>query len=252
LDTIDTPEVRAFLVEEAYAPRGFVSVTARKLAAIKALTALDRDAAFRACEVGLCTDSIDRELFPLTLLSIDQPRAIPVLFAASVIRQPTLVAWAIGRALRRAHNVQEVAACINKMLKSETPHERGVGVSIASWQLGTKWTHVIQIIAMDDPEIDVRRAAEKAVARFKQHESSAELLEALNRAQGLRAWSYLDALAHICDPWLLGCRDDVLWIGNALENKAPGMHQRASDLIKDRMEQLKKDAETQDRKNSQK
>lgn len=253
---VDCPEVREFLIEEAFAPDHAVHVVGRKVDAIRALAKVDRDSAFRAAETVLLVEHDDTsglpvrndaELFPGLLIELDEARGIKVLIDAYARGPRALVKWAIGRALRRASDQGIVHAILDQMLRAESPETRIQGVELVGWQPPEMFGNRIRKVAVTDPDAHVRQIAENAVMMVERHEFAIELLRLLEETQGSRCWSYLEAIGKLCDPWLLTTRGDSLFLWDRLRGKTAGLRLHADRLIEERMEHVKDQADKADR-----
>jgi HEAT repeat protein len=247
LGDLDTPEVRDFLIQEAYAPESALHIEGRKADAIRGLAKFSKDLAFRAAETALRTDRKDLHLYPDLLIALDEPRAIPLLFTVYSPSLPTLAKWAIGRALRRSAGQPIVQSTLVEMMTADFPESRSSGVELAAWLPPSAFADRIRDIAIRDSSSTVRRSAEKAAALVDRQKSAAELLAAIEGSHGPRCWSYLDALVKLSDPWLLNTGNDPLFIWPRLSEKPPGIRSHAWAQIKKRMDDLKKEAEKSDR-----
>ncbi|MCH8045493.1 MAG: hypothetical protein IID44_17425, partial [Planctomycetes bacterium] len=247
LAEIDSPQVREFLVEEAHAAEGVLGNNGRKVAAIHALAKIDRDSAFRAAEAALRGDQRHLELYPDALIEIDEARAISILFDIYSLDQPTLVRWAIGRALRRASDQTIIHSTLGEMLQAESTDTCIIGLEISDWQSPSVAENQIRQIAITNPVSEVRRAAEQTVGSIERQGFALKLIEEIGKTHGARCWSYLDAVVSLSDPWLLTRRSDPLYLWGPLSRKLPGLGNRALELIKRRQEKLKSEAEKADR-----
>lgn len=206
---IDSPEVREFLIEEAHAPEHFLHVVGRKADAIRALTEIDRDSAFRAAEMALLAERKDLELYPDLLIEIDQSRAIPVLFDAYSRRLCTFATWAVGRALRHVEDQTMVRSMLDRLMHVESTETRVTGVELSSWQPPSVFGDRIRQIAVTDPVTDVRRTAEKSAALVERQQFAIELLNVLEGTHGTRCWCYRCTRFTLSEPYLLGPNLDL-------------------------------------------
>ncbi len=248
LAEIDAPEVWEFLVEEAHAPERWIHIVGQKVGAIRALAKVDRDSAFRAAETALRADRKDLELYPDALMEIDEPRAIAVLFEVYSDSLPALAKSAVGRALRRANEQTMVHSTLDRMMRAESCETRIIAVELNGWQLPGVLSNRLRQMAVEDSDGVVRRAAEKSATRNERQQFALELLQVLEKTQGTRCWSYLEAVVRLGDPWLITTRGDPLFIWDRLSGKPPGLKRHALQLIKKRMDDVKNEAKKADRK----
>ena len=247
LGELDTPEVHEFLVELANSSDQNGHVPEKKITAVRTLAKVDRDAAFRAAETSLRVGQRDREHYPALLIEIDDARAVAVLMTVYSHGLPTLAKWAVGRALRQSRERPEINSRLDQMMRAELPEARIVGVELGGWLPPDVLGNRIRQLAMEDSDRQVRLAAEKSVAAAEQEQYAIELLEAIEKAHGSRCWSYMEAVVNLRDPWLLVTRNDRLFLWERVSEKPPGFKRHAAELIKERMEKLRKEAESADR-----
>ena len=248
LTTLDDPKVLEFLIDEAHVPDRAFRTIGQKADAIRALAELDADSAFQAAETALQNDETEREYYPDLLMEIDDRRAAEALFSAAEHDLPTLVKWAVARALRLAEDRETVCQRLVAMMADESPETRILGIELAGWQRPDEVEGQVRQIAVSDLSMKVRHSAEECVAMLESQRFAAELLDALEQSHGSRSWSYLEALvATVSHPALLSDSRDPLYLGDRLSGKPPALLSRADDLLEKRNKDVKEEAEKVDR-----
>jgi hypothetical protein len=99
---LESPQIREYLRSEAFADEGNFWYTGSKVAAIRALSAIDSEAAFTAAETAFANArNHDRERYPHLLTVLDPVRAVGVLLHQMEHEEKESVVVAIGIALQQ-------------------------------------------------------------------------------------------------------------------------------------------------------
>ncbi len=244
---LNTPDVREFLIDEAYSADGDGPTVGRRLPAIRALSIIDPDGAFQACQSTLEAARKDRQMLPSCLMKIDQARASQALCNCAVTEQSSLALWATGRALRRLHGSNPFQGRILKMLRSEDALERRAAAEISGWQPANSFGEDLKSLALGDNSLDVRRSAARAIERQQTEEHVIELLNALREGTENRRWSLSEAILDLADPLLLASRNDSLWLGHFLPSNCVYLWQHIEQLIRRKIEELESESKRHDR-----
>lgn len=187
-------------------------------------------------------------MYPSLLLTIDEARALPLLFELFQSESKTLVRWAYGRAFRNARDATAVRARLLEMTIANAGHDRRNGVELCSWQVPICFIEDIRRIAISDNDSKVRGSAESALRRRQDLEEVQNLLTALKAAHGSRCWSYVEAIISLGDPWIIQTPADPHWIGRYFPQSEPGLAEYAGKRLELRRKELLDEAEKVDRK----
>ena len=127
-------------------------------------------------------------------------------------RPPRLAKWAIGRAFRHAGDQASIEATL---AKNETTSRRKRGSPGSSFAVGNR--REVRETASQRLRSTIRLptcggAAEGAAAWLERQQFAIELLQVLSKTRGGPAWSYLEAVVELADPWLLNTRGDPLFL----------------------------------------
>ena len=245
LAEINSPEIHNFLIEEATWPEGNVHVQGNKVRAIRALAQIDRDAAFRAAEMALLSGESDADEFAYILIELDVYRAIDVISDILGTHISGRKKAGIGRVLRRNANNEKVHEYLHELLESESAENRVRGIELCAWQHSERYFDKIKLIAVNDNDQDVRAAGVKAVFLLERQRFTLELLEALEKTNDCRCWSYIDAVVEVGDPWLLTSSEDTMFLWKRISKKSPGLQRYAYKLLKERKKKIEQDANSE-------
>lgn len=246
LDGSDIEEARDQMMELAYAQEGAIHFVGKRVAAIRFLSQIDSDVAFRAAEVAMQRATKDRDIVVSLLMEIDEIRAIPLLFENVIHERSTLAVSAIGRAARRATATDLVDTTLQRLFTSTDPRDQRGACLIAGWLGSGRFNNELQACAVDSIDTSVNEAAREALQRRTDELGVIQLFDALKLATGVKAWSYLDAAIGLGDPILLEDRNDSTWLGHPLEGHSPYMHIMARERIGERKKEIRKIAEKRD------
>jgi hypothetical protein len=250
LGNLNLPEIREFLLHEAYEPEGSFSIARRREAAIRGLAKLDPDAAFEAVQNGLHHWTRERESLPGLLADLDEERAIPILCRAAIVEKSTLAEWAIGRALRWARAQECVRGSVAQMLSSENRREKLVGAQITGWLSGEYFDRDLKTLALNCTDRNVAESALSAISRRQAHAEVEQLLSTAAVMDGLPQWRLISAALKLGDPWLLAAANDPVSFVPLVRALSAWNRLKVRDALEKRKKSLVKEAEDVDRRRS--
>ena len=171
-------------------------------------------------------------------------------FWSMLIRKaPAFAKWAIGRAFRHAGDQASIEATLAKMIHDESPETRIAGSSFA---VGNR--REIRETASQRLRSTIRLPTCGGRPKEPLHgwsgSNSRSNFCKLEKTRGGPAWSYLEAVVELADPWLLNTRGDPLFLWDRILGKPPAFKKRASELIRQRIEDMKREADEADRATS--
>ncbi len=246
LTELNEPEIRLFLIREAYEPDGAIHVVGHRESVIRTLLKIDSEAAFRACEHAFALRLKDRNLLATVLLDIDEQRAIPLLAKVFAWEDSTMVRHSIGRILRRCRSKELVREILQQMCLSDVSRHRCVSVELAGFQGPGFLESELRSIAINDDSAKVRSAAHTALRRQIRESQTLVLLNSFKNSSGSRTWSLLDAILDSADPILLRTQRDPVYLRDYMPADKQYCWLWIRDRLKKRVEELEKEAEKLD------
>ena len=244
---LDNPEVKEFLLREAYESDRPFRTSHHRAWIISTLGKIDREAAFRACESAMRSNFVDCDALAATLLRLDENRGVPILCQLAPRAVGVAIRYSIGHALRAVAS-RLVRHSLNEMMKSDNALDRKVALALAGWAGPEAMDAEILQAAMDDYSIQVRDAACDALQRWHVENQSSQLLELLGKSRGSRAWGVLDALLSSADPRSLQTKDDRLYLGDAYPKDGAPYWLYSRKRLDDRVKEVEKELAEMDRK----
>lgn len=247
LTDTDLEALKESLMDLAYAPETGLHIVCQRIAAIHALSRIDRDVAFRAAEIALARTTKDRDQLPSLLMALNEPKAIQLLAENVSTERTTAAIWATGRALRHAASQELVVNEIKQRFASTKWQDQLAACLMAGWLKVSHFHEELRSCATDSLDTRVSDAARQSIQRKSDERDVLIHFEQLRNASGVSTWSRLEAAIGIADPILLESEHDPLWIGHALHGHSPYLQILARDRIEKRTTELKEQADKSDR-----
>ncbi len=230
---VETEEAEEFLVAEAYSGRrGNINP-----AAIEALAHWHQDEAFTAAIHLFHEGQSGRASAPDLLLEIDRARAVDVITERLIRERNVLIRTNSCIALRSGGD--DIRRIAEDWTRNADPLTRASGCELLGW-LPQHDTANIRDLALSDIDPMVQVFALDALMRQESQEETAELLAALEVANGTAAWALAEALVTLAHPFLLDRFDDPLSLSPALKGKPGALCMHAGERLKKRVEEVQK------------
>jgi energy-coupling factor transporter ATP-binding protein EcfA2 len=230
---VEREEAEEFLVAEAYSGRrGNINP-----AAIEALAYRHQDEAFIAAVHLFHEGQSGRASAPDLLLEIDRARAIDVITERLIQERNVLIRTNSCVALRSCGD--DIRRIAEDWTHNADPLTRASGCELLGWLPQFDTAH-IRTLALSDIDPMVQVFALDALMLQESQEVTAELLAALEAANGTAAWALADALVTSAHPFLLDRFDDPLALYPALRRKPGALRMHAGKRLKKRVEEVQK------------
>ncbi|MDD1752884.1 MAG: hypothetical protein LUQ38_07340 [Methanotrichaceae archaeon] len=251
LGELISPDVQELLWEASFPEKGSIWYVGQSVDAIRGLAKSDSESAFRAALSHLERFEKDRELLPDLLVDLDAKRAVPILCEQMLRERQTLAKWAIGRSLRRVQGESQdaISIKISEILNSPDQTARIAAVDLIGWQGPTYFDDTLHKLAYYDISDKVREAAIVALKRQRNEREVQQLMASFKTSNDCRKWSLLQSILSIGDPILLKTKSDPIWLANILDDAAKPLVDYCIETLKKRIEEIKKEAGKEDKKN---
>jgi hypothetical protein len=229
----ESEEAEEFLFAEAYSgKRGNVNPVA-----IEALAHRQHDEAFAAAVRLFEDEQSGRASAPDLLIEIDRVRAVDVITERLIRERNVLIRTNSCVALRSGGD--DIRKIAENWTSNADPLVRASGCELLGW-LPPHDTAIIRRLAIRDIDPMVEVFASDALMSQESQQLTAEMLAALQGADGTAAWTLTASLITSAHPFLLDRFGDVLALYPALKGKPGALRMHAGERLKKRVEEVQK------------
>lgn len=220
--------LRSMIVSDAFASNsGRSSIS---LHAIEGLANIDPVRALKAAEIGLRIGGGNDGHLCNLIARLSPIESVEILISAATETVRGTLRAAVGRILRQLDPVTVDLLLFGRM-HDEAQQVRAVGVELAGWLSNDRLSEPLRGLASSDPVWAVRTAAFAAIDRKKNEKIVSSLFEKIKQSTGNRRWAILSVILEVGDPFLISHRNDILWLGNILDDLPIAFFQYAMAVI---------------------
>jgi hypothetical protein len=245
---IKDANVKEYLISEAFAPLPPFHIVERRAHILKALSQLDMDSAYSACEGAIGQSEADNHSLISLILEFDEERAIESLTRIAVNCSVSL-RNSIGRCLRHTRRVAERNNQLLTMFGSGDASQRFSVVELVGWLGPGVLEYEILANALDDLSRRVHSAASRAIRRQRLEKQVQSRLQALKLVEDGRKWAYLDSVLSVADPHLLLCGKDDLFLWKFLPTKRAHYVRHVIEQLEKRKRDVEKEEKDEESRN---